>query len=81
MTARANEHYFEALAKPIHPVELLEKIRTVIGCQTCGGRYVRVIRVLKGLTEWKRDERSPAIIETKFQARVDQLVGSRWLAI
>jgi hypothetical protein len=49
--------------------------------QTGGGLYVRVILVLVGLTEWKRDERFPAIIEGKFRARVDQLVGSRWLAI
>jgi len=28
--ARAQGHNFEALAKPVHPVELLEKIRTVM---------------------------------------------------
>jgi DNA-binding NtrC family response regulator len=28
--ARASGHNFEALAKPVHPVELLEKIRTVM---------------------------------------------------
>jgi len=28
--ARAKGHNFEALAKPVHPVELLEKIRTVM---------------------------------------------------
>ncbi|HEX4756528.1 MAG TPA: response regulator [Terracidiphilus sp.] len=28
--ARANGHDFEALAKPVHPLELLEKIRTVM---------------------------------------------------
>jgi DNA-binding response OmpR family regulator len=28
--ARAKGHDFEALAKPVHPVELLEKIRTVM---------------------------------------------------
>lgn len=28
--ARAQGHDFEALAKPVHPVELLEKIRTVM---------------------------------------------------
>jgi hypothetical protein len=28
--ARSKGHDFEALAKPVHPMELLEKIRTVM---------------------------------------------------
>jgi FixJ family two-component response regulator len=29
-TARANGHDFQALAKPVHPAELLERIRVVM---------------------------------------------------
>ncbi|MGA2890581.1 MAG: LysR family transcriptional regulator [Terracidiphilus sp.] len=65
------------------PLQTLQSQRISHGdrCQTGGGLYVRVILVWVGLTEWKRDERFPTIIEGKFRARVDQLVGSRWLAI